>query len=84
MLRYVTDEIMAAVQDQSGQEYVDAYGASVKAALADGRELASAVVVDAARAGSTGATGAGATAETGPTPTPVNAAPTETVEDVTT
>ena len=45
MLRYVTDEIMAAVQEQSGQEYVDAYGASVKAALADGRELASAVVV---------------------------------------
>ncbi len=45
VLRYVTDEIMAAVQEQSGQEYVDAYGASVKAALADGRELASAVVV---------------------------------------
>ena len=45
VLRYVTDEIMAAVQAQSGQVYVDAYGASVKAALADGRELASAVVV---------------------------------------
>lgn len=45
VLRYVTDEIMAAVQEQSGQEYVDAYGASVKAAMADGRELRSAVVV---------------------------------------
>lgn len=45
VLRYVTDEIMAAVQAQSGQEYVDAYGASVKSALAEGRELPSAVVV---------------------------------------
>jgi 1-acyl-sn-glycerol-3-phosphate acyltransferase len=45
VLRYVTDEIMAAVQEQSGQQYVDAYAASVKAARADGRELASAVVV---------------------------------------
>ena len=45
VLRYVTDEIMAAVQEQSGQEYVDAYGASVKSALAEGRELPSAVVV---------------------------------------
>ncbi len=45
VLRHVTDEIMAAVQDQSGQEYVDAYGASVKAALADGRELRTAVVL---------------------------------------
>ncbi len=39
VLRWVTDEIMAAVQQQSGQTYVDAYGASVKAAKAEGREL---------------------------------------------
>ena len=45
VIRYVTDEIMAAVQEQSGQEYVDAYAASVKSALAEGRELPSAVVV---------------------------------------
>jgi 1-acyl-sn-glycerol-3-phosphate acyltransferase len=45
VLRYVTDEIMAAVQEQSGQEYVDAYASSVKAAEADGRVLPSAVVV---------------------------------------
>jgi 1-acyl-sn-glycerol-3-phosphate acyltransferase len=45
VLRHVTDEIMAAVQEQSGQEYVDAYASSVKAALADGRDLPSAVVV---------------------------------------
>lgn len=45
VLRYVTDEIMAAVQEQSQQEYVDAYASSVKAAAADGRELPSAVVV---------------------------------------
>jgi 1-acyl-sn-glycerol-3-phosphate acyltransferase len=39
VLRWVTDEIMAAVQQLSGQTYVDAYGASVKAALAQGREV---------------------------------------------
>ena len=44
VLRWVTDEIMAAVQELSGQEYVDAYGASVKAALAEGREFDAAVV----------------------------------------
>ncbi|MDN5760818.1 MAG: 1-acyl-sn-glycerol-3-phosphate acyltransferase [Microlunatus sp.] len=44
VLRYVTDEIMAAVQEQSGQEYVDAYAASVKAAAVDGRDLPSAIV----------------------------------------
>lgn len=51
VLRHVTDEIMAAVQEQSGQEYVDAYGSSVKAALADGRTLPSAVVVSRPGAG---------------------------------
>jgi 1-acyl-sn-glycerol-3-phosphate acyltransferase len=37
VLRYVTDEIMNAVMELSGQEYVDAYGTSVKEALAQGR-----------------------------------------------
>lgn len=36
VLRWVTDEIMAAVMDLSGQTYVDAYGASVKSARAEG------------------------------------------------
>ena len=39
VLRWVTDEIMTAVMKLSGQTYVDAYGASVKAALAEGREF---------------------------------------------
>jgi 1-acyl-sn-glycerol-3-phosphate acyltransferase len=39
VLRWVTDEIMNAVMELSGQEYVDAYGASVKAARAEGRTL---------------------------------------------
>jgi 1-acyl-sn-glycerol-3-phosphate acyltransferase len=39
VLRWVTDEIMNAVMELSGQEYVDAYGTSVKSALAEGREL---------------------------------------------
>ncbi|HEY5845669.1 MAG TPA: lysophospholipid acyltransferase family protein [Microlunatus sp.] len=43
VLRWVTDEIMAAVQQLSGQEYVDAYGASVKSALAEGRTFPAAV-----------------------------------------
>jgi 1-acyl-sn-glycerol-3-phosphate acyltransferase len=37
VLRYVTDEIMAAVQELSGQTYVDAYASSVKSAAAEGR-----------------------------------------------
>jgi 1-acyl-sn-glycerol-3-phosphate acyltransferase len=37
VLRYVTDEIMNAVMELSGQEYVDAYGSSVKEALEEGR-----------------------------------------------
>lgn len=40
VLRYVTDEIMAAVQQLSGQAYVDAYASSVKAAAAEGRPFA--------------------------------------------
>jgi 1-acyl-sn-glycerol-3-phosphate acyltransferase len=39
VLRYVTDEIMNAVMGLSGQQYVDAYGSAVKAALEEGREL---------------------------------------------
>lgn len=43
-LRWVTDEIMNAVMELSGQEYVDAYGASVKAAKQEGRTLAAPVL----------------------------------------
>lgn len=39
VLRWVTDEIMNAVMELSGQEYVDAYGASVKSAQQEGREF---------------------------------------------
>ena len=39
VLRWVTDEIMNAVMELSGQEYVDAYGTSVKAAVKEGRAL---------------------------------------------
>ena len=86
VLRYVTDEIMAAVQEQSGQEYVDAYGASVKAALADGRELASAVVVTRPGLGRpvppVPGTPPAETARPAASPAPAETA--ETVEDVTT
>jgi 1-acyl-sn-glycerol-3-phosphate acyltransferase len=37
VLRWVTDKIMDEVMTLSGQEYVDAYGATVKAALAEGK-----------------------------------------------
>ena len=37
VLRWVTDQIMDAVMTLSDQEYVDAYGATVKAALAEGQ-----------------------------------------------
>jgi 1-acyl-sn-glycerol-3-phosphate acyltransferase len=37
VLRWVTDEIMAAVQQLTGQTYVDAYATSVKAAQLEGR-----------------------------------------------
>jgi 1-acyl-sn-glycerol-3-phosphate acyltransferase len=39
VLRYVTDEIMNAVMELSGQVYVDAYGSSVKEALEQGRDF---------------------------------------------
>ncbi len=44
VLRWVTDEIMAAVQNLTGQTYVDAYASSVKAALAEGRDFNATVV----------------------------------------
>ena len=37
VLRYVTDQIMAAIMDLSGQTYVDAYATSVRAAEREGR-----------------------------------------------
>jgi 1-acyl-sn-glycerol-3-phosphate acyltransferase len=39
VLRYVTDEVMAAIQQLSGQVYVDVYGASVKSGSVKGAEL---------------------------------------------
>ena len=39
VLRWITDQIMDAVMTLSGQEYVDAYGATVKAAIAEGKPL---------------------------------------------
>ncbi len=44
VLRWVTDEIMNAVMELSGQEYVDAYGSSVKAALEEGRDFSPVVL----------------------------------------
>ncbi len=44
VLRWVTDEIMNAVMELTGQTYVDAYASSVKDALAQGREIAMPVV----------------------------------------
>ena len=37
VLRWITDEIMNAVMELSGQVYVDAYGASVKTAIKEGK-----------------------------------------------
>ena len=39
VLRWITDEIMNAVMEMSGQDYVDMYGASAKADLAAGKAL---------------------------------------------
>ncbi len=44
VLRWVTDEIMDAVQELSGQDYVDAYGARSRRRWREGRELDAAVV----------------------------------------
>jgi 1-acyl-sn-glycerol-3-phosphate acyltransferase len=40
----VTDEIMAAVQELSGQTYVDAYASSVKDAAREGRSFPTTVL----------------------------------------
>ena len=37
VLRWITDELMNAVMELSGQVYVDAYGSSVKAAIKEGK-----------------------------------------------
>jgi 1-acyl-sn-glycerol-3-phosphate acyltransferase len=39
VLRWITDEIMNAVMELSGQEYVDVYGSVAKTALEQGKEL---------------------------------------------
>jgi 1-acyl-sn-glycerol-3-phosphate acyltransferase len=39
VLRWVTDEIMNAVMELSGQEYVDVYGTAAKAAQDEGKDL---------------------------------------------
>jgi 1-acyl-sn-glycerol-3-phosphate acyltransferase len=39
VLRWITDQIMDAVMTLSGQEYVDAYGGTVKEALAEGKPV---------------------------------------------
>jgi 1-acyl-sn-glycerol-3-phosphate acyltransferase len=39
VLRFVTDEVMAAIQQLSGQVYVDVYGASVKSGAVKGADL---------------------------------------------
>jgi 1-acyl-sn-glycerol-3-phosphate acyltransferase len=39
VLRWITDEIMNAVMELSGQEYVDLYGSVAKAALEAGTAL---------------------------------------------
>jgi len=44
VLRHVTDEVMAAIQELSGQSYVDAYATGVKAALREGRSVEAAEV----------------------------------------
>jgi 1-acyl-sn-glycerol-3-phosphate acyltransferase len=39
VLRHVTDEVMAAIHDLSGQRYVEAYANGVKTALKEGRSI---------------------------------------------
>ena len=59
VLRYVTDEIMAAVQEQSGQEYVDAYGELGESRAGRRPRAGLGRRGGPARSGATGATGAG-------------------------
>ena len=60
VLRWVTDEIMNAVMELSGQTYVDAYGAIGQAGAAKGRAGTAAEVLEPSRA-------PGRTAPAGPT-----------------
>lgn len=39
VLRWITDEVMNAIMELSGQTYVDVYASSVKSAVEEGREL---------------------------------------------
>jgi 1-acyl-sn-glycerol-3-phosphate acyltransferase len=45
VLRWVTDEIMAAVQELTGQEYVDVYATSIKSGALEGRNIEEKVMV---------------------------------------
>lgn len=45
VLRWVTDEIMAAIQQLTGQEYVDVYATSIKSGALAGRDIESYVRV---------------------------------------
>lgn len=44
VLRWVTDEIMAAIQELTGQEYVDVYATSVKSGSLTGRKIEDRVI----------------------------------------
>jgi 1-acyl-sn-glycerol-3-phosphate acyltransferase len=72
VLRWITDEIMNAVMEMSGQVYVDAYGGSVKSAMEEGRDFAAKVL---------SRPGEGRTAPPVPAPAPV-AEPAEATQDV--
>ncbi|MDO5682811.1 MAG: 1-acyl-sn-glycerol-3-phosphate acyltransferase, partial [Propionibacteriaceae bacterium] len=39
VLRWITDEIMASIQELTGQEYVDVYATSLKSGNLDGRNI---------------------------------------------
>ncbi|WP_432559148.1 lysophospholipid acyltransferase family protein [Granulicoccus sp. GXG6511] len=45
VLRWVTDEIMSAIQELTGQEYVDVYATSIKSGALDGRNIEEKVMV---------------------------------------
>jgi 1-acyl-sn-glycerol-3-phosphate acyltransferase len=74
VLRWITDEIMNAVMEMSGQVYVDAYGGSVKSAMEEGRDPAAKVL---------SRPGEARTAPPVPVPAPAPAAePAEATQDV--
>lgn len=49
--RWVTDDVMAAIQDLTGQEYVNAYGVTVKKGEIDAAEVAARILPDPHAAG---------------------------------